>query len=672
MHIPKKLLNLIWVLPILFIFGMPKAYAADISADFTDANFQTCVCTELDTCPGIDSADAAALITLHCNSKDIASLAGAEHLLGLGILYLYDNDITSVTPLSTLTNLGVLELGNNNISSASPLSTLINLWMLSLGNNNVTDLTPLSTLTSLRMLGLWGNGISDLDGLEGLSDLEQVDLRENDITELDSIDWSTLTSLEDLSFNDWNMGDSYDNEVTDLSPLDSAPALTTLTLWRNKADITTIPNLIKRLESLDLFGNDITDLSFLSNADAIQTLDIRANTFANSELSVISGLTTLEYIMMGSNGNIDDLSAIDWADLTNLTGIYIIGTNITTAEHLSDLVNPGNLTKLDLSYNSSLTNISSVSEFENLTYLNLMFSTAITDISALADLTDLTTTDLRWTDSSLHDLSPLNDGLNGPGSDCDAATEDCSCTNCFADNNNIDFSNSTGLNGGYAPAALQQIAILRDTPSATVTENIDDDITAEFTDLNFRSCVETALGAGSIGAVDAAALTTLDCDSDSIASIAGAQYLTGLTDLELNHNSITDLTPLGALSDLTTLGLSDNNISDLSPIGSGNANVLGFASGNTIDITDNLGLNDANAAAAFVEIAILEGDGATVLENIIVCGDSVTEGTEECDDGNLIDGDGCSAVCVTEYCGDTIVNNVDEQCDDGNLIDEDR
>ena len=32
-----------------------------------------------------------------------------------------------------------------------------------------------------------------------------------------------------------------------------------------------------------------------------------------------------------------------------------------------------------------------------------------------------------------------------------------------------------------------------------------------------------------------------------------------------------------------------------------------------------------------------------------VCGDGVTEGTEQCDDNNLIDGDGCSAICLIEF-----------------------
>ncbi len=51
------------------------------------------------------------------------------------------------------------------------------------------------------------------------------------------------------------------------------------------------------------------------------------------------------------------------------------------------------------------------------------------------------------------------------------------------------------------------------------------------------------------------------------------------------------------------------------------------------------------------------------------CGNGVMEGNEQCDDGNLVNGDGCSSTCQTESpserCGDGIING-NEQCDDGN------
>ena len=58
-----------------------------------------------------------------------------------------------------------------------------------------------------------------------------------------------------------------------------------------------------------------------------------------------------------------------------------------------------------------------------------------------------------------------------------------------------------------------------------------------------------------------------------------------------------------------------------------------------------------------------------------ICGNSILESPEQCDDGNLLDGDGCSATCEGEsalqgVCGNNILESP-EQCDDGNLSNND-
>lgn len=55
-----------------------------------------------------------------------------------------------------------------------------------------------------------------------------------------------------------------------------------------------------------------------------------------------------------------------------------------------------------------------------------------------------------------------------------------------------------------------------------------------------------------------------------------------------------------------------------------------------------------------------------------VCGDGVAAGTEECDDGNQVVGDGCSPSCKLRplSCGDAVVDDA-EECDDGNWFGED-
>src|SRR5437868_163825 len=55
------------------------------------------------------------------------------------------------------------------------------------------------------------------------------------------------------------------------------------------------------------------------------------------------------------------------------------------------------------------------------------------------------------------------------------------------------------------------------------------------------------------------------------------------------------------------------------------------------------------------------------------CGDGRVDEDEECDDGNNVSGDGCSATCDNEggaVCGNGIVE-AGEACDDGNDVDDD-
>ena len=62
-------------------------------------------------------------------------------------------------------------------------------------------------------------------------------------------------------------------------------------------------------------------------------------------------------------------------------------------------------------------------------------------------------------------------------------------------------------------------------------------------------------------------------------------------------------------------------------------------------------------------------DGCT--RYCLICGNSTTSPPgETCDDGNHVGGDGCSARCTTEACGNHVVD-VGESCDDGNTVDDD-
>ena len=62
--------------------------------------------------------------------------------------------------------------------------------------------------------------------------------------------------------------------------------------------------------------------------------------------------------------------------------------------------------------------------------------------------------------------------------------------------------------------------------------------------------------------------------------------------------------------------------------------------------------------------------GAYVNCALTLCGDGVLDEGEDCDDGNVLDGDGCDSNCIAEMCGNGKVQ-AGEECDDGNTADGD-
>jgi cysteine-rich repeat protein len=65
--------------------------------------------------------------------------------------------------------------------------------------------------------------------------------------------------------------------------------------------------------------------------------------------------------------------------------------------------------------------------------------------------------------------------------------------------------------------------------------------------------------------------------------------------------------------------------------------------------------------------AVVPGDGCSPVCRLEACGNAIVDPGEECDDGNTTSGDHCSAACAAEpYCGNGAVD-AGEECDDGNV-----
>ncbi|HXW60722.1 MAG TPA: DUF4215 domain-containing protein [Myxococcota bacterium] len=63
---------------------------------------------------------------------------------------------------------------------------------------------------------------------------------------------------------------------------------------------------------------------------------------------------------------------------------------------------------------------------------------------------------------------------------------------------------------------------------------------------------------------------------------------------------------------------------------------------------------------------IIEDDYLPVIPFFVtpICGNGILTAGKQCEDGNIINGDGCSSACKKEYCGNGYVE-IGEQCDNG-------
>ena len=77
--------------------------------------------------------------------------------------------------------------------------------------------------------------------------------------------------------------------------------------------------------------------------------------------------------------------------------------------------------------------------------------------------------------------------------------------------------------------------------------------------------------------------------------------------------------------------------------------------------------------SGFLNSGVAPAVTATVKSQLSTCGNGEIEGDEQCDDGNMVDTDGCNNSCKIieqSYCGNGEIEG-DEQCDDGNAHDND-
>ncbi len=275
---------------------------------------------------------------------------------------------------------------------------LLALTELHARNANIRNLTGLEHAHNLRGLDLGGeyieeeqrnsynDAISDLSPLQGLTQLTWLDLSGTNVSNVSPL--SGLTALTSLRL--------YGTPLSDVSPLAGLPQLRDLNLSSTPiSDVSPLTGLAQ-LRDLHLSNTPISNVSPLAGLTQLRSLYLHSTSL--SDIAALSSLTQLTHLGIGSS-DIADLSPLE--GLTQLVHLSFGGNAISDVSPLAGLTQ---LTQLYLDSNA----ISDVSPLAGLTQLEVLFLNynAVLDVSPLVGL-ELPGT--QWNSTGLYiEANPLS------------------------------------------------------------------------------------------------------------------------------------------------------------------------------------------------------------------------------------------------------------------------
>lgn len=282
-------------------------------ANIPDANFKAAL---LSHNPVIDTngdneiqlTEAAAVVILDVNEKNISSLDGIQAFTNLHQLKCVSNEIATLD-VSILPNLERLECVNNNLTSLN-VTGLATLTYLSCSANELTslDLTGTNNLESL----ICNNNFFTSFDVSNLPALIQFHCAYGPLT---SVNVSGLTNLKELAL----LG----NDLTSL-------------------DLTGL-----NLDYLNIEYNQLTGTLDLTPQSNLKQLYCSVNSLSGLQLTGLQNLTRVE-----CSGN--NLTTMDFSGLTSLSIIHCNDNNLTSVnlDGLSSLTDPNffynNLTSVSI------------------------------------------------------------------------------------------------------------------------------------------------------------------------------------------------------------------------------------------------------------------------------------------------------------------------------------
>ena len=233
--------------------------------------------------------------------------------------------------------------------------------------------------------------IVNLTGLEHATQLVTLSLQESNISDLTPLAQLTQLTTLDLS----------DNNISNLTPLAQLTQLTTLYLEDNQIiNITPLAQLtqLTKLSLGGFDGNEISNILPLGQLTQLIALDLSDNNI--SDLTPLAQLTQLTMLYLPEN-NIRDLTPL--SQLTQLTELDLGGFRGNNISDLTSLTQLTLLRELDLS-NNNISDVTPLAQLTQLRELYLSFN-LITDVTPLAQLTNLEF--LFLLGNEINDLTPL-------------------------------------------------------------------------------------------------------------------------------------------------------------------------------------------------------------------------------------------------------------------------
>ena len=234
----------------------------------------------------------------------------------------------------------------------------------------------------------FNNEISDLSPLARLPYLQVIELSFNRITDLSPL--ATLSNLTALYLSN--------NEIADVSPLADLPNLRTLVLNYNQiSDVSPLASL-PSLTGLALCSNQLSDISALAAFENLTFLTLSNNNI--HDVSPLSGLTNLDDLVLDDN-NISDISPL--AALTDLQVLVISRNPVYDLRPLASLTNLRSLIAVE----AQISNVSPLAGLSGLRNLMLSHNPIVdaTPLAALNGLYGLSLRDAPLSQDSIHVLN---------------------------------------------------------------------------------------------------------------------------------------------------------------------------------------------------------------------------------------------------------------------------